>query len=100
MSPLPSFSAAPSPQRAGLQAVPPPSRPSRWPVALVLVLAVGIAAWQFRARSQREPSPASLIRTVKVVRGNLQRTLRVSGSVSARTFSNIFAPIVQAPDFG
>jgi HlyD family secretion protein len=59
---------------------------------------VAAAAWQFRPRP--EAKPALTVRTVKAVRGVLQRTLRLSGSISATRFSNIFAPIVQAPDFG
>jgi multidrug efflux pump subunit AcrA (membrane-fusion protein) len=61
-------------------------------------LLAGAAAWQLRPRPEAKPVLA--VRTVKAVRGPLQRTLRVTGSISATRFSNIFAPIVQAPDFG
>ena len=45
-------------------------------------------------------SRAQPVKTVKAVRGVLQQTLRVTGSVTARNFRNVFAPIVQAPDAG
>jgi HlyD family secretion protein len=100
MSPLPSSSAAPAPQRASLQAVPPKPKSSRWPVVLLILIVGGAAAWQIRVQRQSKPSIANSIQTVKAIRGVLQRTLRVSGSITASSFSNIFAPIVQAPDFG
>src|SRR5512133_13910 len=98
MSPFPSSSAAPAPQRAALQVAPPQPKRPRWPIIVILLVFAGAAAWQFRPR--QEAKPALTVRTVKAVRGVLQRTLRVSGSISATRFSNIFAPIVQAPDFG
>ena len=98
MSPVPSTNAAPEPQRPGLEAVPPRPKGNAWPVVLILILFAAGAAWQLQSRRQVKPPPAAAIRTVKAVRGNLQRTLRLSGSIAAGTFSNIFAPIVQAPD--
>jgi HlyD family secretion protein len=38
------------------------------------------------------------VKTVKAVRGPLQRTLRVTGSVVSRNFSNIVVPLAQAPE--
>jgi multidrug efflux pump subunit AcrA (membrane-fusion protein) len=100
MSAFPSSPAAQAPPRARLEEIPPRPKRSRTPiVAVVLILAVA-AAWQFRVRQRNTTVPLTGVRTVKAVRGNLQRTLRVSGSISAKSYSNIFAPIVQAPDFG
>ncbi len=99
MSPAPSSPAAMAPQRASLQMVPPHEPKRRWPIVLA-VLILGAAAWQLRPRPQAKAALANSVRTVTAVRGALQRTLRVTGSVAARNFSNIFAPIVQAPDFG
>jgi multidrug efflux pump subunit AcrA (membrane-fusion protein) len=99
MSPLANSSAAPAPQRASLQAVPPPG-PSRrrWTVAVVLIAALAGAAWYLRPNPQGNPSAAASVKTVKAVRGVLQRTLRVTGSVTARHFSNIVVPLAQAPE--
>src|SRR4051794_19664278 len=101
MSPLANSSAAPAPQRAALEAVPPPE-PSRrrWWVAVPVVLAVAGAAWFLRPEPQANTSPAASLRTAKATRGVLQRTLRVTGSVTARNFSNIFVPLAQAPETG
>jgi HlyD family secretion protein len=93
--------AAPSPQRTGLEAVRPSSSGrSRWPLigaAVVLLLAAG--AWQLRSQAAAKSAAAvSTVKTVKAVRGVLLQTLRVTGSVAARNFSNVFAPLVQAPD--
>jgi HlyD family secretion protein len=99
MSPLANSSAAPAPQRASLQAVPPPG-PSRrrWTVAVVLIAALAGAAWYLRPKPQGDPAAAASVKTVKAVRGVLQRTLRVTGSVTARHFSNIVVPLAQAPE--
>jgi multidrug efflux pump subunit AcrA (membrane-fusion protein) len=99
MSPLPSSPAVPAPQRANLQPVPSRPKSYRWPVVITILVLAG-AAWQFRPHLRSKPAPANTVHMVKAVRGVLQKTLRVSGSVAARNFSNIFAPIVQAPDNG
>jgi multidrug resistance efflux pump len=99
MSPLANSSAAPAPQSASLQAVPPPG-PSRrrWTVAVVLIVALAGAGWFLRPKPQGKASAAAEVKTVKAVRGALQRTLRVTGSVTARHFSNIVVPLAQAPE--
>jgi HlyD family secretion protein len=99
MSPLANSSAAPAPQRASLQAVPPPgSSRRRWTVAVVLVLALVGAGLYLRPKPQSNAAAAAEVKTVKAVRGALQRTLRVTGSVTARHFSNIVVPLAQAPE--
>jgi HlyD family secretion protein len=100
MSPLANSSAAPAPQRASMEVVPPP-RPSRrrWPVALVVIAVLIAAAWYLRPNPQaRQAEAAAAVKTVKAVRGPLQRTLRVTGSVVSRNFSNIVVPLAQAPE--
>jgi multidrug resistance efflux pump len=99
MSPLANSSAAPAPQRASLQAVPPPgSSRLRWTLAVVLVVALAGAGWYLRSRPQANASAVAAIKTVKAVRGPLQRTVRVTGSVTARNFSDIVVPLAQAPE--
>ncbi len=99
MSPRPSSQAAPAPQRADLQAVQPtgPSRSRKAVVFLLVLVVVAAAGWYLRPRPQSQSALAAL-KTVKAVRGPLQRTLRVTGSVSARNFSNIVVPLAQAPE--
>jgi len=96
MSPQPSSPTGPAPQRATLAVVPPQPRRSRGPIVAVILIVALAAAWQFRPRPQARPILS--VRTVKAVRGVLPRTLRVSGNITATQFSNIFAPLVQAPD--
>src|SRR5438270_7348386 len=95
--------AAPAPQRTDLQMVPSsgPAR-RRWPwIAVAILLVAGLGAWQLRSRiAAKQAAAAPAVKTVKAVRGVLQQSLRVTGSVTARNFSNVFAPIVQAPDAG
>jgi HlyD family secretion protein len=83
-----------------MEVVPPP-RPSRrrWPVALVVIAVLIAAAWYLRPNPQaRQAEAAAAVKTVKAVRGPLQRTLRVTGSVVSRNFSNIVVPLAQAPE--
>jgi multidrug efflux pump subunit AcrA (membrane-fusion protein) len=101
MSPLPNGSAAPASPRAGLEAVPPPDpRVRRWPAAVLLIAVLGAAAWYLRPNSRTNPSPAAAVKTVAATRGVVQRTLRVTGSVEARNFSNLTVPLAQAPETG
>jgi HlyD family secretion protein len=92
--------AAPAPPRTDLEIVPPPGPGlARWPfIVIAIVLIAGVGAWQLRSRAAAKRAAAPAVKTVKAMRGVLQQTLRVTGSVTARNFSNVFAPIVQAPD--
>ncbi len=77
---------------------PEPSGRRRW---LVFLLLVTVAAGSYLLRPRREARTAAvLIRTAKAFRGALLSTVRLNGSVEARHFVNILAPVVQAPDSG
>lgn len=100
MSSLPLSAAAPAPKPAGPQPVPAGAkRPTRWPVILIVVLLAAAAAWWLRPRPKPQSAAASAP-TVRVVRGALLRTLRLSGSIAARRYANISGPILRAPDAG
>jgi HlyD family secretion protein len=51
-----------------------------------------------RSQAQQQPSPASLVRTLKVGRGDLIRTVRISGPTAARDFTTVLAPILRGPE--
>jgi HlyD family secretion protein len=95
-------SAATEPQRPALEPVPPSNpRSNVWPfVFCAVVLILGLAAWEYRSAARSRAAAVPAVKTVKAVRGVLQHSVRVTGSVTARNFSNVFAPIVQAPDAG
>jgi len=100
MSPLPNSAAAPTPQRTVLQPVPSGSpRRSRWPLLIITLLLLGGAAWWLRPQ-QKKPAATASIPTVRVTRGALLRTLRLSGSISAKNYVSINGPILRAPDAG
>jgi multidrug efflux pump subunit AcrA (membrane-fusion protein) len=90
--------AAPAPQDAGPQPVPPRPSRRRW-AGLALIPVAAAAAWFLRPHPQAATASAGL-RTVRAVRGVFEHSIRVTGSVSARNFSNILAPVMQAPDSG
>jgi HlyD family secretion protein len=97
---MPISAAAPVLQRADLQPVPPGApRRSRWPYLVLSLLLLAGAAWWLRPRPKK-PAATAFIPTVKVVRGNLFRTLRLSGSISAKNYVSINGPILRAPDAG
>ena len=77
---------------------PPPGR-YRWAILIFLVVAL-IAGWFLRSGVKPKPAATGTVRTARAIRGVLERTRRVAGSVIARRFANIAAPILQAPDQG
>lgn len=77
------------------------SRPAwiTWAILAALPVA-GIAAWQYFARQteQQRAAAAIPVRTAKVAQGNLDVTLRVSGAVAARQYSNVTTPYMSGPE--
>ena len=66
-------------------------------VAGLVLLAAGVWAYfQFRSRSQAVAAPT--YRTFRVTRGDLPRTIRVSGQTTARDFATILAPLLRGPE--
>src|SRR5450759_3363078 len=76
-----------------------PESPARWPIYVLLALVVLAAAWVLRPRP-RKTAAAPAVSTVRATRGVIQGTRRLAGSISARRFINIGAPVLQAPDQG
>jgi HlyD family secretion protein len=62
-------------------------------------MVVVAAAWWLRPQP-RKPVVAPSVSTVRAIRGFIQDTRRLAGSISARRFMNIGAPVLQAPDQG
>ncbi len=92
--PPPVQPAPPSPTRV-------PHRRSRKGILLLLavVFAVAIAAAWFALRRPTQPAtPAAMARTAKIVKGTLERSVRVSGQTSARNYANVIAPLLRGPE--
>jgi biotin carboxyl carrier protein len=80
--------------------VPAPERPrGKGPIFFFLILITAVAFWYFRPQ-QEKPSKTAAVSTIKPVRGALESTRRIAGSVTAGRFANITVPILQAPDSG
>jgi HlyD family secretion protein len=77
-----------------------PRKPSRaWFLWLVLLAIAGGAAYWYATRpSQRSAAALAAVRTVKVEAGPVVRTLRVTGQTSARSFSQLTAPVLRGPE--
>ena len=91
-----------SPERPSSQtakAIKPPESRTRWPLYVLLALAVLAAAWIFRPQPAKTAGAPS-VPTVRAARGVIQNTRRLAGSITARRFVNIGAPVLQAPDTG
>src|SRR5664280_623092 len=76
-----------------------PESPPRWPVYVLLALVVLAAAWVLRPQPRKTVAVPS-VSTVRATRGVIHATRRLAGSISARRFINIGAPVLQAPDQG
>jgi HlyD family secretion protein len=94
---------ATSPESASTPQALPPKRlmPGRWwaAVGCLIVLAAAGAGW-LGARRQSRRAAAPVVRTVRAVHGSIESTRRIAGSVSARRYAMVAAPILQAPDTG
>jgi biotin carboxyl carrier protein len=76
-----------------------PPSPPRWPIYVLLSAIAVAAAWYLRPQPKKSAAAAS-VSTTRVTRGVIRNTRRVAGSISARRFVNIGAPVLQAPDQG
>jgi biotin carboxyl carrier protein len=65
---------------------------------LLAVMALA-AAWILRPQARKTVAAPS-VSTVRAARGIIQTTRRLAGSITARRFRNIGAPVLQAPDTG
>src|SRR5260370_22981707 len=79
--------------------VKPPESPARWPIYVGLALVAVAAAWWLRPQPRKTVAAPS-ISTIRATRGVIQNTRRLAGSISARHFMDIGAPVLQAPDQG
>jgi multidrug efflux pump subunit AcrA (membrane-fusion protein) len=66
---------------------------------VLLAMVVLAAAWILRPQP-RKTAVAPSVSTVRAIRGVIQPTRRLAGSITARRFMNIGAPVLQAPDTG
>src|SRR5262245_6146156 len=100
----PSLSPAPETQKPSSPGpiAAPPARPrvNKWliaiPVVLVLVLVAAGVAWKLRPAVPAQSAVAT--RTTRVVRAVLARTVRLTGTVSAKNFASVSAPVLQGPE--
>jgi multidrug efflux pump subunit AcrA (membrane-fusion protein) len=104
MSAIPNLS--PLPQAASGRDLLPPEAPLppnpgkfKWLTIVLLLLAVA-AGWFLRSKVESKSPAPFAVRTTRAVHGVLEKTRRVAGSITARRFANIGAPILQAPDQG
>src|SRR5690349_12634658 len=95
------FPSSPQPAPGTPVLVPAPAPPprSKGPVYFFVFLLVAGALWYFRPQQQKTPKNA-VIPTVKAVKGAIESTRRVAGSITASRFANITIPVLQAPDTG
>ncbi len=80
----------------GPVAVPPPPTPRRtrlhWAAGAVLLAAAAAIAYVRVAKTKPGTAAGEEVRTARVVRGELPRTLRVSGMIGAKSFAAMVAP--------
>ncbi len=107
MSALTSPVPAPSPEKLAPQSpsgAPSEQRPRRvwgWLLLVVVLVVGGVAAYRaVVAKQEQAIDPALLIRTAKVSRGPIERTVRIAGQTSAKRFANLSVPILRSPDQG
>jgi HlyD family secretion protein len=77
--------------------VPPPEPekrgPARWLIPLVLILILGGLAW-WKFRPAKTGGPVIAVPVVSVTAGDIQKAVRVTGTVAARNFASLLAPRV------
>jgi HlyD family secretion protein len=87
------------PPSIAARTVKPPESTPRWPAYVLVAMVVVAGAWWIRSQPPK-PVAAPSVATVRAARGIIQATRRLAGSISARRFMNIGAPVLQAPDQG
>src|SRR5262249_13593692 len=95
-SPLPIPEGSPN---AGPQLVPEQPKRGKFLIAAVALVVVAAAAWIFRPAKPAAVATV-VVPTAKAVRGSIEATRRVAGSIMAGRFSNVAAPVLRAPDQG
>jgi hypothetical protein len=95
----------PSPEPIGPEGVSAPEAGSRRRLAgIILLLAVVIAVAAYylwpRQRVEKQAVAAPVIRTLRIGKGMLHRTMRLTGTTSAGRFANIAAPLLRGPESG
>jgi multidrug efflux pump subunit AcrA (membrane-fusion protein) len=77
----------------------PPKRSRRVPVLIGLLFLVAVAAgvWYLRKPPAQPQVPVAQVRTAAVVRGTVERSIRINGVTSARNYANIIAPRLRGP---
>jgi multidrug efflux pump subunit AcrA (membrane-fusion protein) len=88
-----------SPESPGPKLVPEPKRASNLVPFAIAAVVIGAAAWIFRP-VPKAASAVTIVPTAKAVRGSVESTRRVAGSIVASRFSNVAAPLLKAPDQG
>ena len=78
--------------------VPPPERqrrgPARWLIPLVLILILGGLAWWKFQPAAKTGGPVIAVPVVSATVGDIQKAVRVTGTVAARNFASLLAPRV------
>lgn len=91
--------APPAPPAASPQPAPP--GPSRGKFVLIAAAAVaGIAALWWWNQPAKTAAPVVTFHTAVVTSGPLEKTLRITGTTSARNYSQITVPVMRAPEAG
>src|ERR1035438_4587373 len=87
------------PRSAPAKPVKEPGSRAEWPIYVLGAMLVLAGVWAFRPQPRRTVA-APTVSTVRATRGVIQNTRRLAGSISARRFMNIGAPVLQSPDQG
>src|SRR5689334_21585005 len=103
MLPSPARTPVPEKNPDPVSVVPKPARKRKlWPLPVVLTAAAALSAGVWPPLPQHSApevfSPAD--RYARVVRGALERTVRLTGTITTKEFASIAAPMMLGPDAG
>src|ERR1044071_568972 len=78
------------------------SRRRIWPLLIVLMAAAALSAgvWTPRLQHAAADPTGPADRTARVIRGALERTIRLTGTITTKNFASIAAPMMLGPDAG